>query len=544
MAQTIDIHPVRFDHQLDCSIQEGNYTQVVQVGDITQFQMLLDICPPDLNLIQNPAFTSLNHWLLFGTVSIDTAAGLGIKGAGGGISAISQFIPVADGHIVMITFQLQIITGTMELTCGNLYSESFDRSGTYVRFFTSDTLNGISFGGDGNANWAINQLAMFAINTNFSVQVIDEDDIVIRTMTPISAPSYFDFTRQYFTFSYDWTDDLGAALPDGCYRIQVSDPCECGNGGFISQDFYTGLNQWQLPGSTNNWDIIFGTANFLGTEINTTAHIEDAICEDEDYLVTYTLANMAGNEFFVRLGANAGITQTTNGTFSETITAIGNDPRVILNGANTGGASAFEVTDFSVVRVPRSYSFVSNRFDLRASVRCSCTVLVCCDHDNLQSGYGDTLFAPRVRLIARYGQGDHQADQVSYFSGSGVRTTPYWKGSSYKLFTYSSAGYIHDFMAHLKGYDHVYIDDVEVAVLDEDIPSIAWAFDYDFGERIFQITPKVQRIKKRRLNSYLTSCTKGGVPIAGDGAGGSFPSGKPLGAGGQTTKGTELVSTG
>jgi hypothetical protein len=104
-----------------------------------------------------------------------------------------------------------------------------------------------------------------------------------------------------------------------------------------------------------------------------------------------------------------------------------------------------------------------------------------------------------------------------YKDSSGYQNSYYYTGGKAREFAYSSSEYIHDFMAHLRGYDHVYIDGVEVFVMDEEPPSISWIKGYDMGERIFALSLKTVHIKKRRLSSVISGCSIGGVPIQTDG---------------------------
>ena len=135
----------------------------------------------------------------------------------------------------------------------------------------------------------------------------------------------------------------------------------------------------------------------------------------------------------------------------------------------------------------------------------------------MQAGFEDTSFNPKVRLLANYGQGQHTGLSEAYKDSTGFKSAYYYSGDKVRDFAYSSAEYIHDFMAHLRGYDHVYVDGVEVFVEDEEPPSISWVKGYDIGERIFAMSIKTVNIKKRRLSSTVNGCSMGGVVIEVDG---------------------------
>jgi hypothetical protein len=520
MASASNIHPVRFNHLQHCSQKDGRYRQLVNYGDVTQFQMQMDICNPDTNMVLNPAFSSTDNWGASGSAFIDIYNGWGQKFASNTSGQLYQIVPVNDGVYVYISFDLTIQNGSMKMAAGS-YTEIFEMSGTYSRWIEADSLTQISFSGAPAANWTITSVGMYAVNTNFSVQIVDIDDNVIREMNPLNDPQYFDFTRQWFTFSYDWEDSLGENLPEGCYRFLVSDPCDCLNGGLIPADLITGVTNYWDQASSPSWIIFNGTATYNGLIDGDDIWIENVFCDDVEYTISYTLSGMAGNKFQIRAGATAGAVRIADGTYTETLTANGNNGRFVMFGYNTAGASAFQLTDLSITRSSRGYGFRSNLFDLQSSTECTCIISACCDSDNLQAGYIDTAFSPRIRLRVNYGDAEYEPISRETFKSSfGYKSSYFYRGEKTKLLSFAAAEYVHDFMGHLGGYDHVYLDGDEKFINSNEY-SVEFIKGYDYGEAEIRISDKSELILKKRCSSTIKGCDDGGLNISIDGAGGS-----------------------
>ena len=515
MAGTTKIHPVRFNQLQHCSKRDANYRQLVLHGDETQFQMSMELCAPDVNMVQNPSFSSTANWNPSGTAFIDTVSGFGQKYIGGSIGAISQIIPVADGVHLYLSFDLNISTGSMKLAAGT-YTEIFTQSGTYERFILADTFISLSFAGSAGSSWTITSVGMYVMNTNFAVRIVDLDGTVIREVNPSTDPQYFDFTRSWFTFTYDWEDDGGNFLAAGCYRFMVSEPCECLNGGLIPQDLLTGVATYWRQDGVQSWFVVGGSATYTGAVNADDVWIENVFCDDQDYTVEYTLTGMAGNEFRLRAGATSSILRTADGTYSEIITANGNTGRLVLVGYNTAGASTFILTDLTITPVERSYAFMSNIFDLRASADCTCIISACCDSDNLQAGFTDTNFVPRIRLRINYG--DAEYDPIvneSYKGAFGFKRNYYYRGEKIKRIAFAASEYVHDFMAHLAGYDNMYLDGEPMFVNSGEY-SVEWMDGYDYGEGEIKVSDKVELIEKKRCSSQIKGCGSGGLSISID----------------------------
>jgi len=537
MGQTIDIHPVRFNSPTHCSLRDGGYRQFVQRGDETQFQMRLSLCGEE-NAIKNATFNSTNDWTINSTFwTIDTLAGRAVKAAGG-TDTITQSLDSADGVTWVIGLYAEV-TGTDGFgvwfvgSGGLVYGGTIATTG-YHQFTTTvgPGVTAFQIKGISTSAGSVGEIRAIPVNTDYRVSVLDTDDVVIHTMTPALNPSNFTIVNGFLTFTYDWTDAGGAPLPEGCYYFAVLDPCDCGSVGFVGQDFETATDQWYYPaGDIESFVIGGGIAHFSAIAFSDSEirHNFD-FCEGESYEVAYKIQYLgAGDSFNLFLGNAPSAIVSVDGTYSETLVASGSNPRIRLAGLNTSGIASFHVTDLTIRKVS-GYSHRSNLFSLKEDHGCTVYITACCDQNNMSAGYGAQIngtgnpeFTTRIRLKARYGQGGQESVSQSYKRASGYKNSYYYEGDGFKELSFGASMYVHDYIGHLKGYDHVYIDGIEMEVVDEEPSSIAWIDDFDYGERTVRVGPKVSDIYKRQCNSKVSGCGDDSVGViqdGGDGGGG------------------------
>ena len=513
----IDIHPIRFGHEIPCGILDGSYRQMIQCGDETQFQIEIDICPSELNLIANGDFSESlpAPWTTGGGASwtYNSVAGYYEKQPTG-VGYLEQSFNVADGLLVKLVFSVNIIDGEMTVIAGSnpatFYSETFTESGTYERLILIDSFSQLIFYGFAvEDNWQISDVSMYAYNKNYAVRVVDfYSGDIIREMNPDTDPSYFNFERSFMTFTYDWTDEEGGCLPESCYFFEISSPCDCANGGFVAEDLITVQNQFD--GDVG--DFSFGTSGIMvfSGAATSTLEVENLVCDDETYEVKYELIAMApGNEFRVRVGGTSGPLRTSNGVYSDTIVASGPALTSLRLEFTNGGGGAIQFRNFSIRKIPRTYQLKSNLFRLYETAPCSSVIRACCDNDALQSGYLNTGFAPRIRLANQSGQGGYELEFKDFESSRGEKSNYYFRGRKKPNFIFNAAEYVHDFIAYLKGYDHVYIDDVEVFIENEDY-NPSYIDNFDFGKGELMLSNKTELSEKRKPNNQINSCAPDG----------------------------------
>ena len=533
MAETIDVHPVRFNYEQHCSIEQG-FNQIVQCGDITQFQLLLEPCLTDREVVLNGSFTESipNPWFTTTGWTYDSANGHITHQAGTGIGQLYQLFSVGDGTLVRLTFTIDFLTesGSALLSFGT-FIKSYFQSGTYTEYITADSV--------GALGWVISDdeirfsfASVQPINTNYGFRVVDRYGTVVGEYNSEDHPTYFTFIDQYATITYNWVDNLGQCLPDGCYFIEVAEPCDCLNGGLVAENFATVQGQWNFSPDDGTWDIYTGSAVYaFPFSSPAQAIIPNAVCGSTSYEVTYTLSNLAVGTFQVRLKATLGVLRDgavdPDGTSTEIITTTGTsigNISMIGNSTVTGGIT---VTNFKVRPVERVYSLRSNPFELVEEAPCSVLISACNDENGLQGGYNGTGFSPSVRLKCTYGQGYYTSDQEHFENSYGNHNRYYYRGHKVKSLRYGCAEYLHDFLAHLGGYDHVYVDGEEVFVYDEEYPKPEYVMNYDYGTVEIGVGKKTELIEKRKCSGIVTTCESNGKGVGliiDGGSTGSTPS--------------------
>jgi hypothetical protein len=522
-AVATQIHPVRFDHLVPCSIRDAYYRQLVEYNDTTQFQLMISPCDSERDILTDGSFDTGAGWFTQGSCTINTITGQLEKYSAAILgSAFASVGTIPDGILMKVSFECTVVAGEIEVV-GSNFAFTITQSGTYEFYFETSAWSGIIIQGDPPAIWFVQSLSIIPINRDFVVEVCDIDGNVVRSLSSLTNPTYFDFTRQWLTFSYNWTDGAGAFLPEGCYYFRVADPCYCGNGGFIGENFST-PNQWLHPNTS--WFVSAGIARYSGMSASNYILVENVVCQGTEYEVSYDITGTGGiYSFQVFLGSAGGGSKSADGSYTDTITAAGTGLTYIRLVGYGIGAGNMDITNLRIRPTARTFTLQSNLFSLKSYIKCSYLVSACCNEDNLLSGYGDTGFSPRVRLLARYGQGGYSGTSEGYRDSYGLNSNTYYRANKVRAFVFSAAEYIHDFMAHLIGYDHVYIDQDSVFVADEEPSTVSWSFDYDFGECTFNVIKKVELIQKRRFSDILKGCTPDGqgLPM------GSDPDGTPIG---------------
>lgn len=494
MANFIPNQPIVFDQEADCWLEDSGLMVLAEYGDMTQFQMQLEPCGTDVNVIRNGNFDGSTYWTLGSNWSVADGSACHVSGTYG---VLSQLAPTANGVLVRLTFDVDVTQGGCVIAYGT-YIEQFTVSGSYTRWIVTDSAT--TFGVAASFDVCISNIQILTINTDFSVAIVDENLSPVENLT--TSDGYFNFEDGYFTATIDWET---LAIPDGCYQLAVVDPCPCANRGIIALDFVTGIFNWSLSGS---WTIVGGTATYNGTTTGF-ATLDHMVCDEVSYSVTYTLAGMAGNEEFnVRLGSTNGVTRTTNGTFTETIVANGTS--FIMVGNSTSGTQTFEVTDMSIERTTQEYS-LSNVIHVSSSFSCQTLALALCnDSDALGFGFANTGFRPLMRIPASLNRSNYPMERLAYDNSRGTKATYYARSRKARELGFDGKEFMHDFGMLFGQADHFYIDDVEYFVEDDEYPSISWDGNEDSGGVTINVSIKTQLIENRRLSSASVGCATGG----------------------------------
>ena len=514
MAKLIDHQPIRFNYTTECNLVAHDWKQYAQWGDTTQFQMEMEACPTEQDAVKNGGFNTTSDWVVSGNWSINTSSGRAEKTTGAN-GSINQPIGTVDGVLWRIRIDATVTSGFLELNFGTVY-ENITSTGVYEYWITADTVSVLQIYANGATSGHVSNISAVPINSNFEVAIVNDAGTTVHTIT--NADSEMSFVGGYMTVSIPWQTIVGGGIAGDCYTLQVSDPCHCQQGGFVAQDLATGHDEWFYTSGNEDWvfDEIGGTPviefNPSGASISLIEH-RFIGCNGTDYDVTYTLAGMAAGDIFqVRLGSATGAIRTTNGTYTETITSLGAG-NLKFYGVSTG-ATNYNVSDFSVVATTRTAQFTSVPIKLsETAIDCTYLINFCCDDDNMGFGFANTGFSPILRLAAQYAHGGMTADRNSYEFSTGRKSTTYYRGRKNKSLKFVAPSYIHDAMMHLGGYDHVYIDNTEVFVEDDEYPTVSWNDQTDLGGVTLTMRDKEILIENRRITSTQKGCNIGGNPI-------------------------------
>ncbi len=503
MAKINNNYPIRFDYTPECNLVDHNWLQFAEYGDVSQFQLEIEPCAYEQNAINNGAFTSIGYWnVTGGSFSIDTAGGKAVKVTGGAAN-IKQDVASADGVYWRIEMDFVVTSGQFAVKFGtdiNIVTQS----GSYEFYITADSVTSLIVSGDGTTSGSFTNVTAMPINTAFEVYVVDANGVTQHTYTE----SDFNFTNQWMTVSIDWQD---IAVGSGCYTLKVSDPCHCVQGGFIQEDFTTDPSSWS---TSAGWSITAGAASFNGASGTGQALMSGVLCVGTEYEITYTLANVAGDSFYVQLGSATGTTRTTNGTFTDTVTATNSSSFKMVASAPTH-LPMMTVTNMTIRATTRTSQHTSVPIKvLETATDCTHKIVVCNDSDGMSAGFDNTGFAPMLRVHSQYAHGGATATRNSYEFSNGRKSTTYYRGRANKSLALIAPSYIHDFLMHLGGFDHVYIDGVEVFVEDDEYPTISWNNQTDLGGVTLTMRDKTVLIENRRITSAVKACDPNGNPIA------------------------------
>ena len=494
MANQIPHQPIIFNESEDCLLEEGRVKLMAQYGDVTQFQMQLEPCGSDFEVIQNGNFADASEWTTFGGWSIANGEATHVQGASG---QLYQSAPASDGTLVRLTFDFENSDQTQELNVGwSGVNHYISQSGSYEFWIEADSATNVVFTAFAAQNCVISNVQMISINTNFSVVIVDENNSPLLQL-PTSA---FDFSDGYFTCSIDWED---LSISEGCRKIVVIDPCPCSQRGVTALDFTTSTFEWS---SNAAWNISGGSAVYNGSTQELTSLL-NVLCSGLDYKVTFTVSGMGGNEeFSVGLGSTFGTTITSNGTYTQTITSNGS--RIALRGNSTSGTQTFTVEDMEIEEVVPSSILQSNTIQVAETLNCgTLEMAICNDSDALGFGFANTGFKPTMRIPASLNRSNYPMERLSYDNSRGRKSTYYGRLRKAQELGFDAKEFMHDFAALFGLADHFYIDGSEYFVEDDEYPSISWGEFDDVGGVTINVSKKLQLVENRRISSYSVGCS-------------------------------------
>lgn len=501
MTKIIDHHPIRFNHSTECNFIDPNWHQFAQYGDETQWQMGLEPCAASQNAISNGGFTSTSDWTVGSNWTISTSGGYASK-ITGSTGDIEQTVGAANGTLWKISISVEVDSGAFALAFGSFVAY-ITETGDYEFWAGAQSVTVLGVSGDGTTSGLITNVSAIPINQNFKAWLVDENDNDVQSFDS----SNFTYIDGWLTHTIDWES---LAVSAGCYRIEVSDPCICSQGGLVIEDFTTNTDAWN---PSAGWTVSSGSATF--TSAGTASSAIDtvmSVCDGVSYEIEYTLAVTGTCDVTMAVGGTSGTTRTSTGTYTDTIIG-GSDNDFEITCSSTGAATV-GISGLTIRRTKRTRDYVSVPIKVsEVDIPCTYRINFCCDADNMGAGFLNTGFSPSIRMKAQNAQGGMTADRNSYEFSTGNKSTTYYRGRKNTSLRLMCPSYVHDCLMHLGGYDHVYLNNEEVFVEDDEYPTVSWSDQTDLGTVTLTLRDKEVLIENRRITSAAKGCDPNGNAI-------------------------------
>jgi len=524
----IPYQPIAFGLEENCTLPCSSWIQKIERGDRTSFQFTYGACGTTNSILNNGDFTDAGTgWTAVGLWTYVFGWARSPIGGGGNIQQAFSY----SGY-VELSFGLDVTNGTMVLTSNLGLINFYSQGGIITTVFDATGMTNINFFFSSANGGAIQNVELRPINNRGVIAVTDLDDNIIA---PINNSNWYTFTDGFVTVAIE---DWGSlAVPDGCYRIAVADPCQCSQFGFIGDEFDT-PNQFVVSvGGSSNVDISGGAMSVTNSGVSAVTVLKvGVLCVGIEYTVEYTLSGMAvGDNFRLAAGTANGLLRTADGTYTETITVTASndnaqDLRFIFG--FVGGLHAVDVTDFKIRSTQPIATFTSEPFSLKDSHECpNCTVLVeaCGNSDQLGFGFNGSGFKPVIRLEGTYRGSGYPSVSSEYEFASGKSSTTYARLKKAKSLLFGAPEYVHDFMQLLRFIDNVYINGVNKKCTDQEYPSSSKEDHVDFEIVTMTFVDKVELTGKRACATVAdTGCSPDGTVLALTGTGGLIFGGSVL----------------
>ena len=511
MALTpIPYQALPFDVEENCTVLCQPWIQKIAKGDRTSFQFRYGPCANTRTVLTNGDFTNFGtDWTVSGSWVFTGASAVAPVATSG---FIQQTITGAAGLYYTLSFIAEVDNGNLIVSTNAGVLGVYSVSGLYTVTFLSTGATNINFFFNTANGGELRQIEMKPVNTRVRFDVATLDGTSVGT---IPAADYT-FSRGFLTVNVDW-DDLD--LPDGCYKIQAFDPCECSQFGFMGDDF-TIPNQILL--FSGSGAVQAGAMTAINVNVGagaTVFRLRDALCRNVAYEFTFTVSGLnVGDRFRLGLGTVLGPNVTADGTYTQTITGAWPtdeqfDLRFIFDFA-AQNLLGVDITDFSMEAVTPIVSSESVNFELKETHGCTSTLSWCGSSDQLGFGFGDTGFRPVVRLEGMYRASNYPTDRETYRMASGRHLTYYGNQQKEKLLSFSAPEYIHDFASKVLVASNVYVNDAAVHCTATDAPTVSWEDDFDMGHVQYPFVPSQELIENRQCASVTnTGCSTDGIGL-------------------------------
>lgn len=529
MALTIiPNQPVSFEDTTDACKCDSliKYKQLVNVGDITQFQVKLSPCNDAAELLNDPGMDTPASWTLGGGWSVGssqlcrdaqatTTLVTGAMTAGTlGIYQIEVYVSAVNGSFGVYLGSTVYRFGTITETGTYTFIIYHPGSPTQIIIQADNAADTICIDNMSLKKIPAPVVKLLDSLTDTLIETWHGDDILNNTFFYPGAE--FTFAEDSMTFNLDW-DSISPALDPGCYYICLVDPCDDTNAQNDSNiinngDFAAAGANWTftpIPVGTVSMDYAGGDAEYTdpadggaGTLENSAVTV-DTICYDLTFVVSVcTLGRVR-----VECGTFLGTWRTAAGTYTEQFTSDGS--AIIFRFEDTGsGAHQINIDNIVMVVCDASLicTYFSNDF-LYGSHECTHLLNVCNNENGMGFVFGASGFIPRIRLKSKYVRATYKAEREFFEDSSGKKSVVYFKRRKARALSIDPATeYVHDFLSTLMGYDHFFIGATEYFVLDDEYSPIYIESDDELAGVIINIEEKYQLVENTNCGDDDNAC--------------------------------------
>jgi hypothetical protein len=554
--------PVNFEDDpfINPWVAEHKYKQLVNQGDVTQFQLLTSTQQNSENLLENPTFDQVfAPWQVGGLTNINsngTGWKLEVFGANKIAQQAIQYNRLVVGSYYYIEVKIkQSQYGYVKIFLGdNLVAQK--QAGTHIIYGqcttnTSFSMLAVPFSGKPKTIIEVEYAIVYdtpIANHRFVIEEMDGTQVaeIPAIANYLNAPFVPDtdvaqFVKSFLTMSVDWQTQ---GVSNGCYRIGVCDAdvntnAQCG---VINSEFEakTGVDwgaNFSTPTASFAWAISLGgmtltsltsSVRFNATAIQTGTLTQSVLTSGIVYDYSLRVQGSSGESITVKMGTQTS-SHNTNGTdqtFTGQITADGTD--LVLEFISTAGSKSMTIEHFRLEATNASLvpDYKSNPFELLTDHDRTVVVNASTSNDAFGMEYDDTIWTPRLRMKGYTAPSDtpYKNDRESLTTSVGNRKNYYLRRrKSRVLVVDQEPEFIHDWLSLLCGYDHVYVDNIEYFVDDDAYNPIVWNKFRSFGATEINISEKIQDVAKVRENKEKNGTMIDTGDIATDGVLGRPP---------------------
>ncbi len=530
--------PVNFEDDpfVNPWVAEHKYKQLVNQGDVTQFQLLTSTQQNSENLLENPTFDQVfEPWQVGGLTNVNSN-GTGWKLEVFGANKIAQLaiqynrLVVGSYYYVEVKIK-QSQQGYVKIFLGdNLIAQK--QAGTHIIYGqcttnTSFSMLAVPFSGKPKTIIEVEYAIVYdtpIANHRFLIEEMDGTQVaeIPAIANYLTAPFVPDtdvaqFVKSFLTMSIDWTENN---IPNGCYRIGVCDADVNSNAqcGVINSEFEanTGVEWGQdFTTSTASFGWVIGLGGMTLTSLTSSVRFNATAPSQTGTLtqsvlgagITYDYAlrvqGSTGETITVKAGTQtiSHVTNSSNQTFTGQITADGVD--LVLEFISSAGSKSMTIGYFRIEATNASLvsDYKSNPFELLTEHDRTVVVNASTSNDAFGMEYDETVWTPRLRMKGYTAPSDtpYKNDRESLTTSVGNRKNYYLRRrKSRVLVVDQEPEFIHDWLSLLCGYDHVYVDNVEYFVDDDAYNPIVWNKFRSFGATEINISEKIQDVAKVR----------------------------------------------